>query len=184
MEISEKELRKDMTLCGIPKVYHDPERGLGSLGAIGDRVKTWLNEQDGYSKLRGRGAVVVRFVDESPAGTDAFYFMARACLIRSVPVRVFSSHDLLDGDKLSADIHEELLGVKCLFIDGFVPEKNDALNSAQYSVLEWFATKWILDGKALVLLGSRSISAADFSNRFIRRISEHTSLLIENFETK
>jgi hypothetical protein len=179
MEIQDAELKKVLGMSGIPKSYQREDASITKCGEAGQRMIDWLKGAEGYHTLR-KGVAVVEIVSDSIEATDTFYCAARACILHAIPVQVLHVQEMLEGSQLAEDVWEKAEGDSVLFIDGLVSERPDDLTGPQKATLEWFLSKWLMDGHSLVFLHARAISASEFASRFKKRVAVHTKLTIAN----
>jgi hypothetical protein len=178
MEIQDKELRKMMSIAGVPKCYQREDASLTKCGAYGEAVVGWLNA-GGYAELR-KGSAVVEIVSDKAEATDSFYCMARAAILHGIPVKAYHVLELLSGSQLTDAVWEETEDVHTLFIEGLAGEREDQLASPQVAVVEWFLSRWLMDGKSIVFLHERAIAQAPMTSRFRKRIALHHKLTLTN----
>jgi hypothetical protein len=178
MEIQDKELKKMLGLAGIPKSYQREDASLSKCGKFGEAVLDWLSS-GGYAELR-KGSSVIEIVSDKPEATDAFYCMARAAILHGIPVQAYHVLDMLNESQLNEEVWEDTNGVHALFIEGFSGERNDQTTSAQDGILEWFLSRWLMDGKSIVFLHDVQIAQGPLTKRFKKRIALHHKVTLTN----
>lgn len=177
-ELTDKETNRVIIESGIPAIYARPDASLSNCGPAGERIKEWLHG-GGYRELR-KAATVVEIVSENVPPADAFFCMARACILKAIAVRVLHVREMLEGEALDPEVWTLVDGARVLFFEDFVPHVANELSPAQRATLEWFAARWVMDGKAAVFLHERALADSEFSGRFRARMREHHKLLVHN----
>ena len=178
MDIQDKELKKMLSLAGIPKTYQREDASLTKCGKFGEAVLGWLSS-GGYQELK-KSSVVVEIVSDKPEATDAFYCMARAAVLHGIPIQGYHVLDMLDGTQLADNVWEDTNGVHTLFIEGLSPERTDQTTSTQDGTLEWFLSRWLMDGKSIVFLHDVQIAQSTLTGRFKKRIALHHKAMLTN----
>lgn len=178
-KVSAHDFDKEAIRAGIPKMYLRQDFSLSHCGEVGEQLLDWLRHSDGYKALKS-GTSFVEIVSDSTKAQDAFYLAARACLLHSIPVAVTQRVDMIEDNGISEDTLEYVRGAKVLFIEGLVPDREDDLSSPQKSAIEWFCSRWLMNGRSIVHLSAGQIKSSNYAKRFVNRAAEHQKLLIQN----
>lgn len=162
-KLTDEEVRVELARANVPLQYCKPDRKLADVGSfIGKEMVMWLTDE-GYRAL-SKESIVVEVVTDSEVGTDAFYMMARACLLTGLPIACIHARDFLSLEL--GDVWDIIKDLQVLAIDGMVTS-NLQFSPAEIGKLEWVLWKWVSSGKSLILLHERAIDGAnEFSKRW------------------
>jgi hypothetical protein len=164
---TDQQIVEALILSGVPKRYHSREASLEKAGDAGASLKRLLTTGNHKDLLDGG---VVEVAGSSVDHLTAFHSFVRSLVVRNYPVvELFA--ELISPNRISENVHDKLNEYSILALEGMTPYKCNPFGAAAQSV-EWVLTRWLEQGKGLVLLTDGQFQQCDIWSPRFRQLVE------------
>ncbi len=176
------DIKKSFALAGIPSFLHSNQKSLtnwhpdSDMGSHCQKALEWIKD-GGLAKLSTKSSVVemVYTCDEM---MEVFYLLARAAVLKGVSVKCVHALELMPPN-LGDEVWEDLQGKGLLVVDGINHYDCETHSGTQLRTLEWVLSKWLMQGKSLLLHTEHRLAGDNGFSKSFRSLIENR--LAKNF---
>tara|TARA_R100000808_G_scaffold512_2_gene2686 strand:+ start:5048 stop:5602 length:555 start_codon:yes stop_codon:yes gene_type:complete len=175
--LKSNDIKKSFALAGIPSFLHTSDESLSRWDKDSSvfnhcvEALDWI-EEGGLAGLSTKSSVVELVYTSDSDMMKVFYLIARAAVLKGVSVKCVHALELMPPN-LNDDMWEELQGKGLLVVDGINYCESGSHSDSQLKTLEWVMSKWLMQGKSLLIHTEKRLIGDDVFSQSFRSLIEN-----------